>query len=80
MYGILSPPQVRLHRDRRPQGFEERGTTAESCDSIRVRSPRLRLTPQVGLAPGGASFGLVGTFRRSAPRRLPLASALARPR
>ncbi|XYH96540.1 hypothetical protein ACMHYB_53645 [Sorangium sp. So ce1128] len=41
--------------------YEERGT-AESYDYIRVRSPRLRLAPQVGLAPGGATFGLGGAF------------------
>ncbi|KYF77583.1 hypothetical protein BE11_12735 [Sorangium cellulosum] len=41
--------------------YEERGT-AESYDYLRVRSPRLRLAPQVGLAPGGATFGLVGSF------------------
>ncbi|WP_437956808.1 hypothetical protein WME76_36350 [Sorangium sp. So ce119] len=40
---------------------EERGTV-ESYDYLRVRSPRLRLAPQVGLAPGGATFGLVGSF------------------
>ncbi|WP_437926244.1 hypothetical protein WMF37_45650 [Sorangium sp. So ce291] len=41
--------------------YEER-ETAESYDYIRVRSPRLRLAPQVGLAPGGATFGLGGAF------------------
>ena len=41
--------------------YEERGT-AESYDYIRVRSPRLRLAPQVGLAPGGATFGLGVAF------------------
>ncbi|WP_437688151.1 hypothetical protein [Sorangium sp. So ce176] len=40
---------------------EERGTV-ESYDYLRVRSPRLRLAPQVGLAPGGATFGFGGTF------------------
>ncbi|WP_434043558.1 MULTISPECIES: hypothetical protein [Sorangium] len=40
---------------------EERGTV-ESYDYLRIRSPRLRLAPQVGLAPGGATFGLVGSF------------------
>ncbi|MGK3984924.1 hypothetical protein WME99_17890 [Sorangium sp. So ce136] len=43
--------------------YEERGATErESYDYIRVRSPRLRLAPQVGLAPGGATFGLGGAF------------------
>lgn len=41
--------------------YEERGTV-ESYDYLRVRSPRLRLAPQVGLAPGGATIGLVGSF------------------
>ncbi|WP_438024878.1 hypothetical protein [Sorangium sp. So ce233] len=41
--------------------YEERGTV-ESYDYLRVRSPRLRLAPQVGLAPGAATFGLVGSF------------------
>ncbi|MGK3969184.1 hypothetical protein WMF01_52415 [Sorangium sp. So ce1667] len=43
--------------------YEERGATErESYDYIRVRSPRLRLAPHVGLAPGGATFGLGGAF------------------
>ncbi|WP_437504184.1 hypothetical protein [Sorangium sp. So ce1099] len=41
---------------------ERRATERESYDYIRVRSPRLRLAPQVGLAPGGATFGLGGAF------------------
>ncbi|MGK3999384.1 hypothetical protein [Sorangium sp. So ce1024] len=47
--------------------YEER-EAAERYDYLRVRSPRLRLAPQVGLvpqagvAPGGATFGLTGAF------------------
>ncbi|WP_437810993.1 hypothetical protein [Sorangium sp. So ce1078] len=37
-------------------------TTSESYDYIRLRSPRLRLAPHVGLAPGRATFGLGGAF------------------
>ncbi|WP_437632783.1 hypothetical protein [Sorangium sp. So ce854] len=48
--------------------YEERWPTGERYDYLRVRSPRLRLAPQVGLvpqagvAPGGATFGLIGAF------------------
>ncbi len=40
----------------------EEPTTTESYDYIRLRSPRLRLAPHVGLAPDRATFGLGGAF------------------
>ncbi|WP_437732676.1 hypothetical protein [Sorangium sp. So ce1335] len=42
--------------------YEERWPTGERYDYLRLRSPRLRLAPQAALAPGGATFGLGGTF------------------